>query len=101
MCLFETKGTIIAMSVTMDGRKTYIKLRPLIRPKLEPHEREAPIEIEVQRNVFRTLGVGLIVQVHGIMQIIAKKKKSRNGDVCAYQIIRTMAKQILPMAEAM
>jgi len=101
MCVFETKGTIIAMSVTMDGRKTYIKLRPLVRPKLEPHEREAPFEIEVPRNVFRSLGVGLMVLVQGTMQIIAKRKKGRMGDVFEYQIIRHMAKRILPMAEAM
>jgi len=42
-----------------------------------------------------------MVLVQGTMQIIAKRKKGRMGDVFEYQIIRHMAKRILPMAEAM
>jgi len=42
-----------------------------------------------------------MVLVQGTMQIIAKRKNGRMGDVFEYQIIRHMAKRILPMAEAM
>ena len=69
-------------------------------PLLAPHERVAPFEIQVPKNIFRTLGIGLLVHIEGVMEIVAKRKKDRMGDEFQFQIIRNLAKKIQPLTEA-